>query len=259
MSALKNLNPTPLTISKARLFLPAIARNGFAVVLLCGATSVTLAAAASRDTRPPAYHPTIDPANFQATVDNPYLPLIPGTVFKFTEKADGQVADDTVTVTQDTRQIMGVQCVVVHDVVREKGVLEEETYDWYAQDKEGAVWYFGEDTKEIDDNGKISTEGSWQAGVGGALPGLIMPAHPAPGEPFRQEYLAGHAEDMGQIVALNSGIKVPYGPFTDCVKTKEWSMIESGYESKWYARGIGVVREESTKGEIAELVSVTRP
>jgi hypothetical protein len=162
-------------------------------------------------------------------------------------------------VTHDAKVIMGVTCVVVRDVVREKGVVTEDTFDWYAQDKQGNVWYFGEDTKEFHAKGKVDTEGSWEAGVGRNQPGIIMPGVAAIGEPYRQEYGPGHAEDMGQIVALDDSVTVPYGSFKGCVRTKEWSLLEPGTEKKWYAKGLGVVRTESTAKEVATLVSITRP
>ena len=206
-----------------------------------------------------AYHPRIDPANFQAGVDNSYFPLVPGTTFRFIETSGRHASENEVTVTHDTKVVMGVTCVVVHDVVREKGILTEETSDWYAQDKEGNVWYFGEDTKEHRAHGKVSTAGSWEAGVGGALPGVIMWGKPAPGAPYRQEYSKGQAEDMGQIVAVDDSVTVPCGSFKGCVRTKDWSLLEPGTEKKWYAKGIGLARTESATGEVATLVSVTRP
>jgi hypothetical protein len=217
---------------------------------------VSIAPAAKRNA---AYHPTIDPTNFQTAIDNPYFPLVPGTTFKFVEKQGKRVTDNVVTVTPETKVIMGVACVVVHDVALEKGVVTEDTYDWYAQDKQGNVWYFGEDTKEFHSGGRVDTEGSWEAGVGKNLPGIIMPAEPKPGPAYRQEYGPGHAEDMGQVVAVGESVTVPYGSFRDCVRTKEWSLLEPGTEKKWYARGIGVVRSESTTKEVATLVSVTKP
>jgi hypothetical protein len=205
------------------------------------------------------YRPRIDSAEFQAAVDNPYLPLVPGTTLKYVETAGKKTRENLITVTHDTKTIMGVACVVVHDQVFEHGVLKEDTFDWYAQDKQGNVWYFGEDTKEFLSRGRVKTEGSWEAGVDRAQPGIIMPGHPLPGEPYRQEYGPGHAEDMGQVIAVGDSATVPYGAFADCVKTKEWSLLESGHENKWYARGVGVVREESTSHEVATLISVTKP
>jgi hypothetical protein len=206
-----------------------------------------------------AHDPHIDPSNFVTTVDNPYFPLVPGTTFKLVEKQGKRVSENTITVTCDTKLILGVSCTVVRDQVMENGVLEEDTYDWYAQDKQGNVWYFGEDTKEFHDHGKASAEGSWEAGVNGAQPGIMMTGHPALGTPYRQEYSRGVAEDMGQIVAVSDSVTVPYGTFAHCVRTREWSQLETGTEWKWYAKGVGIVRTESTGKEVAELVSVTRP
>jgi hypothetical protein len=206
--------------------------------------------------RDKSYHPQIVPANFQATVDNPYFPLVPGTTWRFIEKSKGETSENVVTVTRDTKEIMGVKCVVVHDVVLKKGRVAEDTYDWYAQDKQGAVWYFGEDTKEISPGGRINRAGSWVAGVNGQ-PGVIMPADPQPGEPYRQEYSPNNAEDMGQVVAVNETVVVPYGKFTGCVKTKDWSLLEPGSENKWYAKGVGCIRAVGTDGDTEELVSVT--
>jgi hypothetical protein len=204
------------------------------------------------------YKAAIDPANFKSKVDNPYFPLEPGTVWKYVEKAGGETMENEVTVTHNTKMIMGVKCVVVHDVVTQKGRIKEDTYDWYAQDKQGTVWYFGEATKEFKEGGALDTKGSWEGGVNGQ-PGIIMPAHPAPGEPYRQEYSPNNAEDMGQVVAVNETITVPAGTFKDCVKTKDWSMLEPGNEYKWYAKGVGVVQAKTTKGELETLVSIKRP
>ena len=203
------------------------------------------------------YHPKIDPADFVSTVDNPYYPLVPGTTLKYTEEDKGEIAENEITVTHDTRMIMGVKCIVVHDVVRKKGKIAEDTWDWVAQHKDGTVWYFGEDTKEISPGGLISTLGSWEAGVKDGQPGILMPAHPSPGEPYRQEYGLGVAEDMGQIAAVGQSVTVPAGTYTDCVMTKEWSLLESGHENKWYARGIGVVKETSSDGAKVVLIGIT--
>jgi hypothetical protein len=207
---------------------------------------------------PADYNPKIDPANFRTTVDNPYLPLVPGTTYKFIETVLGEKSVNEITVTHETKVIMGVPCMVVHDVVTKNGILAEDTYDWIAADNHGTVWYFGEDTQEISPGGAISTIGSWEAGVGGAQPGILMPANPMPSGPYRQEYGLGVAEDMGQIDGLGDSVTVPAGTFADCVRTLEWSLLEPGTEKKWYAKGVGVVRTESTAGEVAVLVSITR-
>lgn len=205
-----------------------------------------------------AYLPVIDPAQFQSTVDHPYFPLVPGTVYHYVEKDGRKALDNEVTVTHDTKVIMGVTCVVVHDRMLMKGVVVEDTYDWYAQDKQGNVWYFGEDTREFHAKGKVSTEGSWVAGVKGGQPGIFMKAEIAPSQPYRQEYGPGVAEDMGQIAAVGDSVSVPYGSFTGCLRTKEWSLLEAGSTKKWYARGVGFVRAEGPH-ELAVLVGVDKP
>lgn len=206
---------------------------------------------------PDAYRPAINPANFTHVVTNPWFPLVPGTTATFLEKEGRETRENKVTVTHETKTVMGVKCVVVHDTVTVDGVLKEDTFDWYAQDKQGAVWYFGEATKEFKSGGRSSTEGSWEAGSNGQ-PGIIMPANPKPGQPYRQEYSPGHAEDMGQVVAVGATITVPHGTFKNCVKTKDWSLLESGHENKWYAKGVGCIRAESSSGEVSTLISVAR-
>ncbi len=227
-------------------------KRALPLALLVWCVAVVVAEGGAKD-----YHPVIDPANFAAAVDNPYFPLVPGTTYKYVEKSGKDTAETEMTVTHDTRTIMGVRCIIVHSVVTEKGKLDEETYDWFAQDKQGNVWYFGEDTKEMH-NGKFNPEGSWEAGVGKNQPGMIMPAQTAPGPPFRQEYSPGNAEDMSQIVAVKETMSVPYGTFSDCVRTKEWSLLSAGSEKKWYARGVGCIKEVSPEGDVNELISVTK-
>ncbi|HEX9792830.1 MAG TPA: hypothetical protein VGC54_02505 [Planctomycetota bacterium] len=230
----------------------------FYVPLLIAAAAVLGTACDALGFRDTDYRPVIDPANFQAGVDHPYLPLVPGTTYRYSEESDGETAEVVVTVMSEGKVVMGVTCVVVRDTVTEDGVMTEETYDWYAQDRQGNVWYMGEDTKEFGPGGRVDPEGSWEGGVDGALPGIMMPAHPAPGDPYRQEYYLGHAEDMGQVVAIGETVKVPYGTFEDCVKTKDWSMLESGHEFKWYARGVGQIRAEAGADDFEVLVSVER-
>jgi hypothetical protein len=135
---------------------------------------------------------------------------------------------------------MGVECVVVNDKAWENGKLIERTYDWHAQDKEGNVWYFGEDTKEYENGKVVSTKGSWEAGVDGAKPGIIMQAHPKVGQSYRQEYYKGEAEDMAKVINLNESVTVPYGSFDHVLVTKEWTPLEPSYaEHKYYAPGVG--------------------
>jgi len=204
------------------------------------------------------YRPAIVPAHFTHVVSHAYFPLVPGTTHTFIEEDGRETRENKCTVTRETRTVMGVRCVVVQDTVTLAGVLVEESAAWYAQDRQGAVWRFGEATREFKSWGRVSTEGSWEAGVAGAQPGIVMPARPKIGERYRQEYLADVAEDIGQIAALDDAVTVPCGSYTGCVRTREWSMLESGTSKKWYAKGVGLIRAEDTAGEVSTLISVTR-
>jgi hypothetical protein len=146
---------------------------------------------------------------------------------------------------------MGVEAVVVHDQVTDAdGEVIEDTYDWFAQDAEGNVWYFGEDTTAYED-GVADTSGAWEAGVDGALPGIVRPADPAVSDTgYRQEYFPGEAEDMGQVIAVGGSATVPAGEFDDVVVTRDWTPLEPDVvEEKSYAPGVGFVREVKTAGE----------
>ena len=205
------------------------------------------------------YAPKIVPSDFTTRIENKYFPLKPGTTFVYTGKTEDASEGDTVRVTSDTKNVMGVECVVVDDRVTEDGELTEQTYDWYAQDAKGNVWYFGEDSKEYE-NGKVkSTEGSWEAGKDGAEPGIIMPADPKVGETYRQEYYKGEAEDMARPLKLGASIEVPFGSFDHVLVTDEWTPLEKSVaEHKFYAPGVGTVKEIATKGpkETLELVEI---
>jgi hypothetical protein len=200
------------------------------------------------------------PRDFVRRVDNPWFPLIPGTTFVYRGVKDGKAARDVVTVTDTTKLIQGVRCTGVRDRLYLAGTLEERTTDWYAQDRRGNVWYFGEATAELDRNGHVtSTEGSWQAGRGGAQAGVYMTARPAVGQSRRQEYYKGHAEDQFAVISVNARVSVPYVTSGHAVLTKEWTPLEPGtLDHKYYIRGIGNVKEVTVKGptERSELVSI---
>ena len=198
---------------------------------------------------------------FVTGVNNPYFPLKPGTDFHFInlikDGADIGYENEHAIVTSDIKQILGVNCTVVHDQLKVAGQVTEDTYDWYAQDKFGNVWYFGEDTKARTDNG-WSTEGSWEAGKDGAKPGIFMFANPAAhiGQTYYQEFLPGVAEDEATLLNTNSTVTVPYGSFSNCVKTKEFTKLEpDDIEYKYYAYGVGQVLGVSAT-ERDELVDV---
>jgi hypothetical protein len=196
------------------------------------ATSLAAAAACvSAQAAPPA---------FAEHVTNPWFPLKPGAVFVYAGEKDGEAGRDVVTVTRRTKVIRGVRCTEVSDRLYEHGRLAERTTDWYAQDAHGTVWYFGEDTAELNSAGKVtSREGTWRAGVDGARAGIFMPAHPRVGQSFRQEYLEGHAEDHFAVIRVSGR----------ALLTKEWTPLEPGtLDHKHYRRGTGLVLEETVKG-----------
>jgi hypothetical protein len=211
------------------------------------------------------YAPGIDPANFVPAVDNPYFPLAPGTTYVFEGIRDGKGQRDEFAVTRETRVVMGVSAVVVRDTATRigDGTLIEKTDDWFAQDRAGNVWYMGEDTRTFDAHGNVeSTEGSWEGGVDGALPGIVMPGDPRAPSTYRQEFYPGHAQDMAWIVDLSQSVKVPFRRFDNVLETLEWSPLEPEViEKKYYAAGFGLVFSTSAAGEVedAKLVSVTQP
>jgi hypothetical protein len=204
-----------------------------------------------------------DPRNFVSRIDNPWFPLVPGTTFVYRGVKDGKSAHDVFTVTGATKTIQGVRCSAVRDRLYLAGRLEERTTDWYAQDRRGNVWYFGEATAELDRAGHVtSTEGSWQAGRDGAQAGIYMTARPMVGQSRRQEFYKGHAEDHFAILTLHARVSVPYMSSNRALLTKEWTPLEPGtLDHKYYVRGIGNVKEVTVKGplERSELVSVQRP
>lgn len=198
-----------------------------------------------------AYSVEIDPANFTSVIDHPYLPKRPGTVWTYEATSDdGEIETITVEVLDEYRIVMGVETIVVRDTVYGgDGELVEDTFDWFAQDADGNVWYFGEDTTSYDE-GVASDAGAWEAGVDGALPGIVMPAVPAVSETgYRQEYLAGEAEDMGQIIAVDGSVGVPAGDYDDVIVTRDWTPLEPDVvEEKTYARDVGFVYETKAAG-----------
>ncbi len=205
------------------------------------------------------YDPVINPADFVAQINNQYLPMSPGTTFIYDGESEDGKEKIEVNVTHETKEILGVTCVVVRDRVWIDGELVEDTFDWFAQDKDGNVWYFGEDSKEYEGGKVVSTEGSWEAGVDGAKPGIIMKGNPQVGDAYRQEYYEDEAEDMAEVLSLNESISVPYGSFENCLKTQEWTPLEPDVvENKYYAPGVGVVLEVAVEGESEriELVEV---
>ena len=205
----------------------------------------------------------LDPADFTADITNEYWPMQPGTRWTYREiDEEGHELEVVVTVSSETKRIAnGVTARVVRDTVTEDGELVEDTFDWYAQDAAGTVWYLGEETAEFEDGEVATRAGSFEAGVDGALPGVIMPADPADGLAYRQEYYAGEAEDNGEILSTGEMADVPAGHFDDVVLTKDTITIEPDVlEYKLYAPGVGpvLVFGVSGGGGREELVEMTQ-
>ena len=189
------------------------------------------------------------PTAFVETIDNPYLPLIPGSSWVYEGIEDGETERIEVVVTDDRRDVMGISAVVVRDTVSEDGEVIEDTYDWFAQDGDGNVWYLGEDSREYEDGELVGTEGSWEAGVDGAFPGIVMLAEPEVGRAYRQEYFEGEAEDLGEVIQVGVSESVVAGTYNDVVVIREWNPLEPDVvEDKYHAPGVGVVLESVVEG-----------
>ena len=189
-------------------------------------------------------------------IDNPFFPLSPGS--RWVYEGDGERIE--VEVLSETRTVMGIECVIVRDRVFEDGDLIEDTFDWYAQDDEGTVWYMGEDSHEIENGVILNDEGSWESGIDGAIPGILMLARPLPGIWYRQEFYAGEAEDVGQIIGINETVTVPAGTFSGVVRTLDVAVLAPKVEEhKFFARGVGFIKEMKVRGgsEVVELIEYT--
>jgi hypothetical protein len=234
--------------------LGAVMGGGFPGVSIAGGARATAAQA-----NPCAgYHPVLDPKDFVDVIDNPYFPLPVGRTLVYRGIKDGQSQIDRVKVTRRTRVVAGITARILFDVATHRGKLLERTWDWYAQDKQGNVWYLGEKTTAYAD-GHQDHSGSWEAGVKGAKPGIIMEAHPAIPDAYRQECRPGKAEDTAWIVSTQGSVSVPYGKVQNVLTSVEATRIEPGaFDKKVYGPGIGIVLERALSGspEVARLVSI---
>jgi len=206
------------------------------------------------------YAPKIDAADFVASVDNPLWPLKDGTHFHFVGTRGKTPQTDDEIVLAKRKRILGIACTAVRDTVSEHGRAVERTLDYYAQDKQGNVWYMGEDSYELSHGHFAKASDSWLSGVDGARPGIIMPAHPQPGDRYRQEYYPrGEALDEARVIGYRGPFRVPYGTFKRALVTSEFSPLEPQTEQKYYAPGVGEISEQVVKGDHEEfrLVSVT--
>ena len=215
--------------------------------------TLALGAGATNAAAPPAK------GGFVSLITNPYMPLTPGSRWVYTGVKDGQSQRDVVTVTHGTKRILGIEATVVTDVATHGSTVLERTTDWFAQDVHGNVWYLGEQTAAYE-NGQVDRSGSWQAGVDGARPGIVMTAHPQVGDTHRQEFLKGEAEDQYWLVDLAQRVRTPFVTTSHAVLTLEWTRLEPDViDRKYYVRGIGLVAELSAQGprETARLVHHT--
>lgn len=252
---------------------------GFSVVLALGCVAAGISQVSALRAAPghqagvatkvkPRQPPKYDPATYTTRVDNAWFPLKPGVTYIYRGVEEDGHLRDVFTVTHRTITIEGVTCRVIRDKVYVEGRLRETTRDYYTQDEDGNVWYFGEDTAELSKSGKVtSREGTWRTGRHGAEAGIFMEANPQVGNQYRQEFLRGHAEDHYQVLSLSREIKVPYGHFgvvklrRNVELTKEWTPLEPHIrDHKYYVRGIGEVKETTVKGplETLELVKIVQ-
>jgi hypothetical protein len=239
--------------------LPALAGCGSS-----GKDNSSAAGQSGTNTFPQSSEPSnLNPADFSTNIDNPYWPMPVGRSWHVhVTNPQGESLQETITVENQTKQIAdGVTARVVRDIVYDQGKPTEITDDWYAQDADGNIWYFGEDTTTIDlKTGKRDSSGSFEAGKNGADAGIAMPAHPYAGETYREEYYKGHAEDRSTVIALNQQVEAPAGHFTDAILTDDHSPLEPTVsEYKLYAKGVGPVVAVSVSGEAEreDLVSYT--
>jgi len=205
------------------------------------------------------YDPQINPTDFTTKITNPYMNLPLRTTFVYEENTDEGLERNEIFITGDTKTVMGVETLVYWDRVWVDGQLIEDTRDWLAQDKEGNVWYFGEEVDNYANGQLINHDGSWEAGVDGAKPGYWMKADPQVGESYREEYYKGKAEDMAEVISLDESVTVPYGEFSDCLKTKNWTPLEPDVvEYNYYCPQIGnvVLEEVPADNEKVELIDV---
>jgi hypothetical protein len=207
----------------------------------------------SPGSRPAPTCPSFDAGNIKksTTIDNPYFPVVPGTRFTYRGNVQKTPVVDIVTVTHNTPTIAGVKTVEVRDQVLDAGVLTEDTLDWYGQDDQGNVWYFGELATQLPAG---THNGSWTAGVNGAQPGYIMEAAPKAGDLYCQENAPGAAQDAAQVLSVSASRSVPFGSFTgNVLQTKDYSLLEPKNENKFYEPGVGLLEALSVTGPSEDI------
>jgi len=207
------------------------------------------------------YNPVINPRDFVSRVSNRYFRLRPGAIFTYEKRTSKGTERTEIEVTGQTKRVLGVLTTVVRHRGWLNGQLREDARDWYAQDRRGNVWYFGEEVDNYE-NGRLKDHsGSWEAGVNGAKPGIVMLNEPIVGLTYRQEYYKGEAEDMGTVIALNRTVSTAAGTFRGCLQTRDWSLIDKTVnEYKYYCPQVGFLAFEEAAprgGDVSQLVSVS--
>lgn len=204
------------------------------------------------------YNPVINPNQYVGVVDNPYFPLVPGTTRVYEGLTPRGMEHSEFHITHNTRVILGVTCTEVEDTVKLAGVIIEQTLDWFAQDTAGNVWYFGELSFSFQDGLIADLHGTWRSGQDGAKPGIVMKAHPHVGDFYRQEFLPQTAEDLAGVLSVSASVVVPFGSFSGCVQTEDFTPIAPDHiEQKFYAAGIGTVLEVNpATGARTELIAI---
>ena len=192
-------------------------------------------------------------------IDNQYMPLVPGTTLVYQGTEDEKTTYEELTVTDQTRVIQGVETRVVHDTHWTNGTLTADTFNWFAQDDAGNVWYFGEDSSQLVNGMVVGHASSWEAGVDGASPGIVMEAQPKIVDTYQLENAPGVAQDMAIVISLNESVCVVYGCFANVVEAEEFSPLEPGVvEDKYYASGVGEIKAVTAQdsSQQSELLDV---
>ena len=219
--------------------------NRLPLLIMLGTACLAPAAFAAS----PKAAPT-DASAYASAIDNPWFPMQPGTTLVYKGTLDDRRADREFEVTTKTKVIAGIICIVAEDRVNLGGKPSEKTIAYYAQDKDGNVWYFGEESQELDKQGKVIKSEGWLAGTDGATPNLLMYAHPEVGDRFEHAYTGGITE----VLKLAAPVDVPYGSFKDALQIKDWNPAEVDVLShKFYLKGVGEARDTDVKGQSEEI------
>ena len=251
VAATKPAGPTPT----ATISTPAVVTVGAPATAAPTATNTPVPSKTPKPSATPKYAPVVKVADFVKTIDNAYFPLVPGSTALFSGTRDTSKLIEQVSVTKKTRKILNVTCIEVDSSLTVDDKLAEKTIDWYAQDKQGNVWFFGASVTQYSPAGKVTgTAGTWLAGSNGALPGIIMQAKPDTSLTYRQDYSKGHAEDMAQVLSLNESVTGTSASYTNALQIKEWSPLQPKVVvNKWYAKGVGLIMSKVVEGGNQEL------